>query len=442
MNNTPDPVARKTEVQLPAISLSESAPSSLNKGDLLSELQNERRDQSKSLLDICSPQSALAQLNPNAMQQITDAMAEIRRSQNLTPVQKEEVVKSLIEDLTKPEKVNQGLMATCVPTTLQHKFAPTDPLQYTLMIRDLVVNGEFTFKDPEGTKIKLNRQALLADVINVPQPFEQRSITERIVQDVLMRYAVGDQIVYDNKTDTSRGTYQDQQVVFKGLCKDHIERMISGLTGKQCQRLDNTTPSSTSQIIEDIDHHSKTTGGTLVELRWASSGEHQLHMLMVKEIIGDRVVLFNPHGAVNPPPTPGAIQEMSLNEFSRKLSCAFVVTDQPYNGTVTSPPTLARRPEAEAKHPLANDQGQIEFHISADFIPPAGTQSSTLKVVEPEYLQKVSSATEHQEKNNHNNIASEVTANPAASTTLAKNRQRAFYRPLTAVQISDDDELI
>ena len=422
--------------------LGSSAPVN-DRNNLLSQMHNERKEQGKALLDLCSPLSALSQLYPPQLQQITDAMAQIRRSETLTNQQKEDIIQSLIVDITKPEKVNQGLMATCVPTTVQHQFAATDPVQYTLMIRDLAVKGSFSFKDPENTSYELNRQTLQEDAVKAPPPFEKRSVTERMVQDILMRYAVGDKIKYDNLTDTSRGEYQGQQVTFKGLCKDHIERMVSGLSGKKFARLDNNNPGSTDDVIKSITNNAKTAGGTLVELRWSSSGDHQLHMLMVKEINGDHVTLFNPHGAINPPAKPGAIQHISLNDFRNKLSCAFLSTEMRNDGLTSRVPDIQRPlAEPQAQHPLANQEGVIEFHISPNFVAQPGSQNLSSKLTLADISIKANPVlTEPTVSTIHNgNPLPDGAASAATQLNSQKPRLKSFYRPTKSN--SDDDDLI
>jgi hypothetical protein len=190
-------------------------------------------------------------------------------------------------------------------------------------------------------------------------------------QDVCMRYAVGPSIRYDNATDTSQGVYQGCEVQFKGLTKDQIERLIGGISGKECARIDmrSTTqlPQVQSEILSQIQNH----GGAFVEIKNAASGDHQLHQMVVKEIRDGRVTLYNPHGATGEPPKPGAMQSMSLNEFAEKLSCVYSRTSQPNRGVVNEPPPIQRVAESyQAAVPEWTPQQPIRFHIDPSYSSP------------------------------------------------------------------------
>ncbi len=322
-----------------------------------------------------SPTSGLHGLSAERRQEINNIINEINQSS--LPLQtRKEITNALIRDLTHPEEINQGVHATCVSSSVQTQMLAIErPELYARMIADLAVKGEATFNDPTRSRVQLDQAALSKDIMHVPEPYEERSITERMMQNVLVKYAIGQTVqagssaplTYDHVNDVISGTYQGQSISYGGLFNDQVARLHQGITGMKCAATypEFDKPGALAAVQNSID----STGGALVILAWASSGAHQMHAMTVRSIDYENgiVEIYNPHGATNPPPVPGAIQTLSLSDFQNRLSVVFSATTEKNDGVVSiyTPPYEVVYAEAsrERGRPYGPEE-RIPVHIT------------------------------------------------------------------------------
>ena len=109
------------------------------------------------------------------------------------------------------------------------------------------------------------------------------------------------------------------------------------------------------------------------------------------------VKLYNPHGATNPPPVPGAIQTMKLSEFQERLTCVFAETKATNDGKISFTPPKYADIERSANHHGRNPDEPIMLHVTppqTETAQPALATSKSTPTIPPPDLRVVEQAIE------------------------------------------------
>lgn len=241
----------------------------------------------------------------------------------LTPDQQKLVMASVDADIANPARLNQGMYATCTVTSMQFMLCSSNPTEYRQLMDDLVTTGRAQLSN--GDYIYLDPKDLNPDALAATPPFEQRSVSERVLQAALMRYALGQGTTYDSVNDMAVGSRDGSTTQYRGLYKDQYEKVLQAVFDCGFERKDASGPPASDRDIQDIvGELAKGRGGVLVEVRWADGGPHALHAITVTKIQGDTVYFYNPHGADPAKGVNGSMQSMSLAEFKERLSCSMI----------------------------------------------------------------------------------------------------------------------
>lgn len=205
------------------------------------------------------------------------------------------LLRSALQDIAYPDKINQHAKGTCGAATIQILLAVKDPARYLSLLADLA--------GPSGRSGELSVEPDTRVADN-----SGRSISNRLIQPALMEYANDDKD-YSNATDLhsdgSNGVFPDgTERLLNVLLPDMDYQLINLLDGKP-------GGPKPEELIDQIDKATADGEPVPVGMRWGTAG----HAILVTKIdkAADKVFYMNPWGE---------LQTMSLFEFTDRIQTA------------------------------------------------------------------------------------------------------------------------
>lgn len=216
--------------------------------------------------------------------------------------QQGELIRSVLQDVAFPDKINQHSKATCAPTTVQIIFATRKPAEYVALVANLASSaGKGLPEDPTSD----SEETIVREPGTEVDDKSGRSLSNRLVQPAFIEYANGKGNDYNNATDKdSKGN--------SGLHINGTARLMQKLMPDEDHRAAMFNPN----LSEGIDAVKELTDkGHLVTagLSWGNDA-HQV--LVTKIDTQNKLAYF-----MNP---WGELQTMGLDEFQKRLASAVV----------------------------------------------------------------------------------------------------------------------
>lgn len=238
--------------------------------------------------------------------------------QELGPrVDRKELLEKLLTHLTQPERMTQGDRGTCAPTGIQHVLADRYPAEYVRLVSGLA--------SPQGSVTTANGESLVRVERSIKDK-SGRDLPSRLIQSALMDYGNGSE-TYDHRKDWHTGE-QDQIAVLHQANpwvegSGHLENGHPGLYPNEVTRvLRAVLPGAADTYFvnpeRSLEHLNNLRGAhqrgetVVVGLKWRDSA----HLLVVKEVAADHLVLWNPWGQDNLEEQPGPERKL-LNKHGR-----------------------------------------------------------------------------------------------------------------------------
>ncbi len=171
---------------------------------------------------------------------------------------------------------------------------------------------------PTG-EVKLRSGQLLRRVPDSipPDGRGDRTASERVFQSALLEYA-NEGLVYSNRSDRSAVSLFGLKLPLghSGLGGNQMRRGLKALFGGDFKLRKDASAALTA---------AKSSGQTLVLMKWASPKGGDLHAVVVTRVEGDRVFLRNPWGVHGDPPgtvyanSPRRMEDPSIDEESMSV---------------------------------------------------------------------------------------------------------------------------
>lgn len=242
----------------------------------------------------------ITQKELNALAQL---VGQIESGANLksgmTAAQGKEFLNSLINEVANPAEINQGMHAGCTVISMMFDKARRDPADLLRMGVDLASKGTTTLKN--GDTLLINKTAFAEALNDKNGQYEKLSLSERVLMASLMDYGNGGNSSYNFQTDQSTGFSVGGKTLsdYKGLYPHQYLRVANALEGG-VHKVENDKGRAEAFL------RSGKAEGTLVDMKWNSSGLHVNHMVTFVgfDKNGD-VIIRNPWGAENPPSADG-----------------------------------------------------------------------------------------------------------------------------------------
>ncbi|MEZ0375043.1 MAG: hypothetical protein ACAI44_38510 [Candidatus Sericytochromatia bacterium] len=220
------------------------------------------------------------------------------------------LLRSTLQELAFPERIEQHSKGTCAPTTIQILLALKDPVKYTRIVTALA--------GPEGSvpAAELNgRNGLLRESETLKDDRSGRSLSSRLLQPALMEYGNGDQN-YDNAKDRN----SDGRSEYAGLAEEGSVRLLEALfgPGTYAVRYAHASPDPSwkgyvtpevfrQELVSALAHGQPVPAG----MRWGESG-HKILLTRMDQAKG-LAYFMNPWGE---------LQHMPLETFLRRVDSA------------------------------------------------------------------------------------------------------------------------
>lgn len=188
-----------------------------------------------------------------------------------------EILGNLVQELDEPGIIHQADRGTCAATTVQYYMASNHPAEYARLVSDLVCEGEAQMAS--GNKLLLDPGSLARDN-------STRNHVDRMFQTAAMdRSELGD---YNNATDRrANGS--------SGLTQDDVTKLMNDVTNGRDGAFQ-TVKGNSDAIVARIAQSTARGIEVPVGMKWAISGMHTGHEMLVTKIEGDKVYLRNPWG--------------------------------------------------------------------------------------------------------------------------------------------------
>jgi hypothetical protein len=224
--------------------------------------------------------------------------------------QRQTLMRSGLQELAFPERIEQHAKGTCAPTTVQILLALKNPVQYLSILQALA--------SPDGKvpgSLLHGASGMEREADTLQNDRSGRSLSSRLLQPAFMEYANGDEN-YDNRSDRN----SDGKKEYSGLDEKGAVRLNEALfgAGSYVFRFVNAQPDPAWQgfVKADTLMHELTTAlaqgePVPVGLRWGESA----HKVLLTEIDSkeDKAFFMNPWGE---------LQVMPLEVFQARIDSA------------------------------------------------------------------------------------------------------------------------
>ncbi len=220
------------------------------------------------------------------------------------------LIRSTLQELAFPERIEQHSKGTCAPTTVQIVLALKDPVKYTQIVTALASpSGQVPAADIHGqTGLKREADTLSDDKSG-------RSLSSRLLQPALMEFGNGEHN-YDNTKDRN----SDGKTDYSGLDEHGSIRLLDALFGKGAYALrlthDNPEPYwegfvKPEKLMQEVQTALDQGTPVPIGMRWGESG----HKVLLTKIDtpANRAYFLNPWGER---------QSMPLETFKRRMNAA------------------------------------------------------------------------------------------------------------------------
>ncbi|HEY9897864.1 MAG TPA: hypothetical protein V6D00_01670, partial [Pantanalinema sp.] len=222
-----------------------------------------------------------------------------------------EILANAVQELDQPGIIHQSDRGTCAATTVQYYMASNHPAEYAKLVSGLVCDGEAPMAS--GNKLVLDPGSISRDT-------SSRNHVDRMFQTAMMdRSELGD---YNNATDR----HSDGSA---GMTQNDVTRLMNDATNGKDGNFQ-TVQGNSDAIIKRIAQSTARGVEVPVGMKWAVSGMHAGHEMLVTKIEGDKVYLRNPWGKDERGSTAMGPQRqvlngngdivMSLSEFQANLT--------------------------------------------------------------------------------------------------------------------------
>jgi hypothetical protein len=253
----------------------------------------------------------LSQLDPSKRQ-------EVVLPSGMTVSQAREMLKSLTEEALNPCEINQGRHAGCSVMSGLFVLANQDKGRFFTMGVELASKGRATLANGEVIQINKDSFEIPANLTENQGRFKNLSMSERVMMAALMDYGNG-AAKYNFQTDRTTGmTVNGQEIAgFSGLYQHQYLKVMSGLFGGGYQV--ETDQQKAKAFLSQND--GKNAKGTLVDIKWSSTGAHANHMVVFMGFDSDgRVLIHNPWGTDNAGAVEGPKSRKILGSGMESLS--------------------------------------------------------------------------------------------------------------------------
>ncbi len=234
---------------------------------------------------------------------------------------REDVLRSMLQECASPGQINQDGHNTCTATTWQYMLCDQNPAEYARLMEGLLT-GDGNVGMQGGETLVLEKDSLAKDSSN------GRSVTERVFQSAMMEFANGDKKSYSTTDDLSRGkVFGLFEKTNGGLYADEQVRGLEALFGRDFTH-------KTKDLIPLLTERSPT--DTYVRMDWGEDKKGG-HAVVVTRVEDGRVYFRNPWGPTgdrvgtnyeNPPrrlENPATREEsMTVEEFKAWCNGAIV----------------------------------------------------------------------------------------------------------------------
>lgn len=222
----------------------------------------------------------------------------------MTAAQGKEFLNCLINEVANPAEINQGMHAGCTVISMMFDKARRDPAGLLLMGVDLASKGTASLKN--GDTLHINETAFAEALNDKNGQYEKVSLSERVLMASLMDYGNGGSSSYNFQIDQSTGFSVGGKTLsdYKGLYPHQYLRVANALEGG-VHKIETDKARAWAHLRSGNPPGSAAVG-TLIDMRWNSSGAHVNHMVtfMGFDKNGDAIIR-NPWGAENPPSADG-----------------------------------------------------------------------------------------------------------------------------------------
>jgi len=252
------------------------------------------------------------------------------------------LLRSALQELAYPERIEQHSKGTCAATTVQIVLALKNPVQYLNILQNLA--------SPEG-KVP---PALLHGATDLEREVETlkddrsgRSLSSRLLQPAFMEFANGPAAQYDNTRDRNFNAKEE----YPGLNEESTIRLSEALFGPGSYQLryTHTDPDPTwkgfvkpAVLLDEIDKALSQGEPVPVGLRW---GETAHKVLLVQwDKSNQQAYFMNPWGE---------LQKMNLNTFTKRLDSASLPKSQPGSSRPALQNLFGAAAKLESYNPLS-----------------------------------------------------------------------------------------
>lgn len=222
----------------------------------------------------------------------------------MTAAQGKEFLNSLINEVANPAEINQGMHAGCTVISMMFDKARRDPADLLRMGVDLASKGTTTLKN--GDTLLINKTAFAEALNDKNGQYEKLSLSERVLMASLMDYGNGGSSSYNFQNDQSTGFSVGGKTLsdYKGLYPHQYLRVANALEGG-VHKVE-TDKALAEEFLRNGNPPGSAAVGTLIDMKWNSSGAHVNHMVtfMGFDKNGD-VIIRNPWGSERPPSGDG-----------------------------------------------------------------------------------------------------------------------------------------
>lgn len=220
------------------------------------------------------------------------------------------LLRSTLQELAFPERIEQHSKGTCAPTTVQIVLALRDPVKYTRIVTALASpTGSVPAAEIHG------QNGMLREADTLRDDKSGRSLSSRLLQPALMEFGNGE-LNYDNAKDRN----SDGKAEYAGLDEHGSIRLLEALFGKGSYALRythaNPDPAWTGfvkpeKLMQEIETALDQGTPVPVGMRWGESAHKVLLTKIDKP--ANRVYLINPWGE---------LQTMPLETLRKRMDAA------------------------------------------------------------------------------------------------------------------------
>lgn len=206
------------------------------------------------------------------------------------------LVRSTLQDIAFPEKINQHAKGTCAAASVQILFAIKDPARYVAVVSEL---ASPTGKVPKDL-LRDKGDQLFRVAGTLSDDGSGRSVSGRLLQPALMEYGDGKNLHYNNEKDQ----HSDKE---GGLGDSQTNHLLEGLFGKKSY----TTIQAgkhPEKLIAQLEQVLATGQPVTAGARWGD-GAHEILITGIDKA-KDKVFFVNPWGEA---------ESISLREFQMQV---------------------------------------------------------------------------------------------------------------------------